>query len=335
MTYLLLHNNRPKNVELQVEEEEERRGNSSTSSSNHCRDASFPPPSPPTDSRSFTSDHTPEDSHSMRQYGGIPLANVDEVIDLEDPTNNDLSGSGTPVRSHNPPVFISRDSRSLSLVPSHQELEIREDPQSRSESSVLSDDVSLSRYERNTESPSIADSRYTPSSGYQSGQNVSPFSRHTHQRRHKTDHEGQPITTVGLMPVSLCTHVLLQCQGNDLTETCSTSQLRACHHIGPSNLISVHPVSPKLSKDGDDKEGAREAMFARPGELPLNVVSSFHRPSNEIRTVVPYEVSPPNPTHSDAQSSHSGSPREQHGLQGEQYNRQDTQTSNEADTSIL
>ena len=283
---------------------------------------------------------TPSQTHHHPQQlnGDFPM-NVQDM-ELEDQRHYNIPG--IPLQSCDPRTRLSRNSHSPLHIRNETSISLSEldsmstryhpSIASRAESSALSDELSLDEFEprqrcRNTQSP---DMRATPSSGYQS-QCSSVWSRQQPYKRsrHDTDSSAPPPSLSGLSLVHLpqVGYFLLPQQG-----THSPSQLQqVVHQMAPSDLIQVHPSSSRLQSGDCDECEERTVSHGqtRSHEHLHPSVREDHRFKTELRTVVPNELLSPHHHLSD-HSRLEGSPGE-----GERYHRQDTQTSSEADTSIL
>ena len=275
--------------------------------------------------RSPNNTHIPQDHNPHYSDEAVPQADLyHRVINLEDLANG--NSTGLPLQ----PCVLNQDLHLTSTGANETTTflsaqEFRGNQQSKAESSGYggSDDVSLSEFEprqRCMDSPAI---RSTPSSGYRSRQNSSLSRYHKPKQRHNT--EGHPVTALVQLPTTagggyLVLHSL------DLASrhrTSSTSQLQPTFlQVGASNLIHVQPAS-----SADMEERACDMTSPRSREhlrLPLPGGMQLHRPSTELRTVVPEVMSPhhrlldPSPL--------SGSPREYCSLggAGEEFCRQNT-----------
>ena len=208
--------------------------------------------------------------------------------------------------------------------------------QSRAESSMLGDEISLNYFDRRqayTDSPAFFDSRATPSSGYQSQNSGHIFTRS--RKRHHTDN---PTTATNMSLVQVDGKEYLMFHGTDLGDRRPTNSTSSSF-MGTPRLIRVQHI-PSRSREEGEEEGAKREPDIRSREhlrLQLQQEEVGH-----LRTVVSHKVSSPSYSCSQRRYSDpsplSASPQPTATWvldQNRQYHRQDTENSGEQDTSIL
>ena len=212
--------------------------------------------------------------------------------------------------------------------------------QSRAESSMLGDEISLNYFDRRqayTDSPAFFDSRGTPSSGYQSQNSGHIFTRS--RKRHHTDN---PTTATNMSLVQVDGREYLMLHGTDLRDDRRPTNSTSSSFMGTPRLIRVQHIPSRSREEGEEEEeGAKREPDIRSREhlrLQLQQEEVGH-----LRTVVSHKVSYPS-NYSCSQRRYSdpsplsASPQPTATWvldQNRQYHRQDTENSGEQDTSIL